>query len=68
MYRRVGLVKQKGQNIMKSLKDTRTDFEKLAAVTDDEIDCSDIPEMSKESLETAKWLIETPEKEQVAIG
>jgi len=52
---------------MKSLKDTKTDFEKLAAMTDDEIDCSDIPELSEEFLSTAKWITETPEKEQITI-
>ena len=52
---------------MKNLKKTRTDFEKLAAMTDDEIDCSDIPELSEEFLSTAKWIAETPEKEQITI-
>ena len=52
---------------MKNLKDSKTDFEKLAAMTDDEIDCSDIPEFSEEFLAAATWIIETPEKEQITI-
>jgi len=52
---------------MKNLKNTKTDFEKLAAMTDDEIDCSDIPELTEEFIASAKWLIETPEKEQITI-
>jgi uncharacterized protein (DUF4415 family) len=52
---------------MKNLKETKTNFEKLAAMSDDDIDCSDIPELSKEFLASAKWMIETPEKEQITI-
>jgi len=36
-------------------------------MTDDDIDCSDIPELSEEFLETAKWIAETPKKEQITI-
>ena len=52
---------------MKNLKNTRTDFERLAAMTDDEIDCSDIPAFTEEFLAAAKWIVEAPEKEQITI-
>jgi hypothetical protein len=51
-------MKQKGQNIMKNLKETKIDFESLAAMSDDDIDCSDIPELSEEFLASVKWMIE----------
>ena len=52
---------------MKNLKNTRTDFERLGAMTDDEIDCSDIPAFTEEFLAAAKWIVEAPEKEQITI-
>jgi|GEM_PF-5407101 len=38
---------------MKNLKGAKTDYEKLAAMTEDEIDCSDIPELSGEFFDQA---------------
>ena len=35
----------------------QTDFEALAAMTDDDIDCSDIPEITDEEIENAPWFI-----------
>jgi len=52
---------------MKNVKNTRTDFEKLATMTDDEIDCSDIPEFTEEFLETVDGFAEIPEKEMISI-
>ncbi|MBQ9564506.1 MAG: BrnA antitoxin family protein [Synergistaceae bacterium] len=40
-----------------------TDFEKLRAMTDDDIDCSDIPALTDEELDSAEWFISTPERE-----
>ena len=42
-----------------------TDFEALAAMTDDDIDCSDIPEMTDEEIENAPWFIEGQGKETI---
>ena len=36
-------------------------------MSDVDIDCSDIPELSEEFLASAKWMFETPEKEQITI-
>ena len=52
---------------MKNLKNTGTDFDRLSTMTDEDIDYSDIPELSEEFLATAKWIAETPEKEQITI-
>jgi hypothetical protein len=41
-----------------------TDFEKLAAMTDGDIDCSDIPEFTEEFLATVEGFAEVPEKRQ----
>ncbi len=41
----------------------KTDFERLRAMTDDEIDCSDIPAFTEEELNSAEWFISTPERE-----
>ena len=40
-------------NIMK--KPTKTDFERLDAMTDDMIDTSDIPPLTADFFETAQW-------------
>jgi uncharacterized protein (DUF4415 family) len=58
---------EKGENIMKNVRNTRTDFEKLAAMTDDDIDCSDIPEFTEEFLATVEGFAEIPEKELISI-
>jgi uncharacterized protein (DUF4415 family) len=52
---------------MKKADATGTDFEKLSAMRDADIDCSDIPALSDEFLAAAKWTVETPEKEQITI-
>ena len=52
---------------MKNLVNTKTDFEKLAAMTEDEIDCSDIPEFTEEFLATVEGFAEIPEKEMISI-
>ncbi|MDR1650953.1 MAG: BrnA antitoxin family protein [Synergistaceae bacterium] len=52
---------------MKKANETGTDFEKLTAMQDWDIDCSDIPALSDEFLAAAKWTVETPEKEQITI-
>ena len=41
----------------------KADFERLRAMTDDEIDCSDIPAFTEEELNSAEWFISTPERE-----
>ena len=57
----------KGENTIKNLRSTKTDFEKLAAMTDDEIDCSDIEEFTEEFLATVEGFAEIPEKEMISI-
>jgi uncharacterized protein (DUF4415 family) len=52
---------------MMNERKTKTDFEKLAAMTDDEIDCSDIPEFTEEFLATVEGFAEVPEKEMISI-
>jgi len=52
---------------MMNERKTKTDFEKLAAMTDDEIDCSDIPEFTEEFLATVEGFAEIPEKEMISI-
>ena len=52
---------------MKKKNKTGTDFEKLAAMNDEDINCSDIPALSEEFLAAAKWILETPEKEQITL-
>ena len=52
---------------MRNLRNTRTELEKLAAMTDDEIDCSDIPEFTEEFLATVEGFAEVPEKELISI-
>ena len=52
---------------MKKEKKTRTDLEALAAMTDDDIDCSDIEMFTEEWLKSAEWLVEQPEKEMISI-
>ena len=43
----------------------QTDFEALAAMTDDDIDCSDIPEITDEEIENAPWFIGGPGRKEV---
>ena len=52
---------------MKKEQKMRTDPEVLAAMTDDDIDCSDIEAFTEEWLETAEWFAEVPEKELVSL-
>jgi uncharacterized protein (DUF4415 family) len=52
---------------MKNAGETKTDFEKLAAMVDGDIDCSDIPELTREFLDAVEWKIETPVKEQITL-
>ena len=48
---------------MKKMNKTGTDFEKLAAMNDEDIDYSDIPALSEEFLAAAKWVVEMPKDE-----
>ena len=43
----------------------QTDFEALAAMTDDDIDCSDIPEITDEEIENAPCFIGGPGRKEV---
>jgi uncharacterized protein (DUF4415 family) len=52
---------------MKNMRNTKTDFEKLAAMADEDIDCSDIPEFTEEFLATVEGFVEAPEKELISI-
>ncbi len=52
---------------MKKEKNMQTDLEALAAMSDDDIDCSDIEAFSEEWLRSAEWLAEQPEKEMISI-
>ena len=45
-----------------------TDFEALRAMEDEDIDCSDIPEMTEEYLDTVEKLWETPETEGIYLS
>ena len=40
-----------------------TDFERLRAMTDKDIDCSDIPALTDEELNSSNWLACEPESE-----
>ena len=56
---------------MKNMRNSKTDFEKLAAMTDNDIDCSDIPEFTEEFLAAVKGFAEIPEIEAepgLAVG
>ncbi len=40
-----------------------TDFERLRAMKDEDIDCSDIPALTDEELNSPNWLVCEPENE-----
>lgn len=44
-----------------------TDYEALAAMTDEGIDCSDLPEFSKEWLDNAEITVTFPKKELISL-
>ncbi len=44
-----------------------TDYEALAAMTDEDIDCSDLPEFSKEWLDNAEITVTFPKKELISL-
>jgi uncharacterized protein (DUF4415 family) len=52
---------------MRKENESKTDFEALAAMTDEDIDYSDIPALSDEFLATAEWIAEIPAKELIGI-
>ena len=41
----------------------KTDFERLRAMTDEEIDCSDIPELTEEDFKSDEWFATRPDQE-----
>ena len=45
----------------------QTDLEALAAMMDEDIDCSDVEAFTEEWLKSAEWIAETPEKELISI-
>ena len=45
-----------------------TDFEALAAMTDDDIDCSDIPAFTDEELNSPEWFGVCPHQEMFTLG
>ena len=45
-----------------------TDFEALRAMTDDDIDCSDIPELTDDYFDSVETLWETPETEGIYLS
>ncbi|MBQ9420119.1 MAG: hypothetical protein IJU31_07080 [Synergistaceae bacterium] len=45
-----------------------TDFERLRAMKDEDIDCSDIPELTEEYLDSVESLWETPETEGIYLS
>ena len=45
-----------------------TDFERLRAMKDEDIDCSDIPELTEEYLNNTESLWETPETEGIYLS
>jgi uncharacterized protein (DUF4415 family) len=52
---------------MQKRQKMKTDFESLAAMKDDDIDCSDIEAFTKEFLDAVDGFAEVPEKELVSI-
>ena len=44
-----------------------TDYEALAKMTDEDIDCSDLPAFSKEWLDSVQGVVEYPRKESVNL-
>ena len=47
---------------------TGTDFEALAAMKDEDIDCSDIPELTQEELHSPEWFVEGPGRETIYLS
>ncbi len=45
-----------------------TDFERLRAMKDEDIDCSDIPEFTEEYLNNSEVLWEMPENESIYLN
>ena len=45
-----------------------TDFARLDAMTDDDIDCSDIPAMTYEELRDAEWIIGLPGSRNISFS
>ncbi len=45
-----------------------TDFEKLRAMTDDDIDCSDIPALTDEELASPEWFATYPHQELFTLS
>ena len=45
-----------------------TDYEALAAMNDEEIDCSDLPAFTKEWLDNTEGLVTFPKKEFVSLS
>ena len=45
-----------------------TDFDALRAMTDEDIDCSDIPELTDEYYDSVETLWETPENEGIYLS
>lgn len=52
---------------MKNLRESKTDFKKLAEIKDEDIDCSDIAVFDEAFLAKVEGFIETPEKERISI-
>ena len=40
-----------------------TDFARLDAMKDEDIDCSDIPATTEEELKNSEWIVTTPEQQ-----
>ena len=45
-----------------------TDFARLMAMKDEDIDCSDNPELTEEELNSPNWLTCTPENEMMYLA
>lgn len=45
-----------------------TDFARLDAMKDEDIDCSDIPAMTEEELRNAEWIVTTPTTETAFLS
>jgi uncharacterized protein (DUF4415 family) len=48
---------------MKKDNEMKTDFERLRAMADDDIDCSDFPALTDEELASPEWFGKRPDQE-----
>lgn len=53
---------------MKKSENVKSDLDALAAMTDDDIDCSDLPAFTQEELDAAEGFAEGPDRETILLS